>query len=199
MFGRNAKDAQSVDQSSTSNEAAGPGAKGRPTPSRREAEEARKQQLRAPKGTSKEAKKARREREQSDRQRARQGMLAGDERYLPVRDRGPAKAMARDFVDGRFTLAEYFIFIAVLVLVLGFIPDRGIQSMVSIAFFAITAVIAVDAAVLLFMLRKRARREFPDAKDRKGLSLYAAMRSIQLRRLRLPPPRVRRNGEPIVR
>lgn len=175
------------------------GAKGRPTPSRREAEEARKQQLKAPKGNTKEAKAARREREQADRARARAGMLAGDERYLPARDRGPAKAMARDFVDGRFTLAEYFIFIAILVLVLGFIPDRGIQSLVSIGFFAITAVIVVDAVVLLIMLNRRARREFPEARDRKGLSLYAGMRAIQLRRLRLPPPRVHRNGTPIVR
>lgn len=173
--------------------------KGRPTPSRREAEEARKQQLKVPKGNTKEAKAARREREQAERARARAGMLAGDERYLPARDRGPAKAMARDFVDGRFTLAEYFIFIAILVLVLGFIPDRGIQSMVSIGFFAVTAIIVVDAVVLLVMLNRRARREFPDAKDRKGLSLYAGMRAIQLRRLRLPPPRVHRNGTPIVR
>jgi hypothetical protein len=196
MFGRSAKDEQPTGADSIN---ALPGTKGRPTPSRREAEEARKQQLRSPKGSSKEAKAARRERDQADRQRARQGMLAGDERYLPARDRGPARAMARNFVDGRFTLAEYFIFIAILVLVLGFIPDRGIQTLVSLGFFAITAVIVMDAAVLLFMLSKRARREFPDSKDRKGLMLYAAMRSIQLRRLRLPPPRVRRNGEPIIR
>lgn len=196
MFGRrDEKQAAAPSEASQAH----PGAKGRPTPSRREAEEARKQQLKAPKGNTKEAKAARREREQAEKARARAGMLAGDERYLPARDRGPAKAMARDFVDGRFTLAEYFIFIAILVLVLGFIPDRGIQSLVSIGFFAITAVIVVDAVVLLIMLNRRARREFPEARDRKGLSLYAGMRAIQLRRLRLPPPRVHRNGTPIIR
>ena len=195
MFGRRSKD----EPTSTAASSEPTTGKGRPTPSRREAEEARKQQLKVPKGSGKEARAARREREQAERARARQGMLAGDERYLPARDRGPAKAMARDFVDGRFTLAEYFIFIAILVLVLGFIPDRGIQSIVSIGFFVVTAVIVVDAVVLLVMLNRRARREFPDAKDRKGLSLYAGMRAIQLRRLRLPPPRVQRNGAPIIR
>lgn len=194
MFGR------SKDQQPAAGAAAeeGPG-KGRPTPSRREAEEARKAQLRAPKGNTKEAKAARREREQAERERARRGMMAGDERYMPARDRGPARAMARDFVDGRFTIAEYFIFIAVLVLVLGFIPNRAVQSYVSIGFFALTAIIIVDAVVLLIMLNAKARKQFPDRKDRKGLSLYAAMRAIQLRRLRLPPPRVKRNGEPVLR
>ena len=198
MFGRSAKEVSTGSTATNAGEESA-GTKGRPTPSRRDAEEARKQQLRVPKGKTKEAKAARREREQSDRERSRRGMMAGDERHLPSRDRGPARAMARDFVDGRFTLAEYFIFIAVLVLVLGFIPDRGIQSMVSLAFFAITAVIIIDAAVLLTLLNRKARREFIESNDRKGLTLYAAMRSIQLRRLRLPPPRVKRNGQPIIR
>ena len=32
-------------------------------------------------------------------------MMAGDERYLPARDKGPARAFTRDFVDSRFTVA----------------------------------------------------------------------------------------------
>lgn len=175
--------------------------KGRPTPSRREAEEARKQHLRAPKGKGKgkEARRARREREMADRERARAAMLAGDERYMPARDRGPARRMARDFVDGRFTIAEFFIVIAILVLVMGFIPNPTVQWWVSIGFFAVTAAIVVDTAVLLVTLSMRAKREFPEKRDRKGLLLYATMRALQLRRLRLPPPRVRRGGAPVVR
>jgi hypothetical protein len=85
--------------------------KGRPTPSRREAEQARKQQLKIPKDP-KAARKASRERDRSARDRQRQGMMAGDERYLPAADRGPARAFTRDFVDSRITIAEFFIFIA---------------------------------------------------------------------------------------
>ncbi len=170
--------------------------KGRPTPSRREAEATRKQQLKIPKDP-KEAKKAARERERQARTASRAAMMAGDERYLPARDKGPGRAFTRDFVDSRFTLAEYFIFIAIGVLVLGFIRNPAIQSFVSIAFFAFTAVIAVDTVVLLITLNRRAKAAIPDPADRKGLTLYAALRTLQLRRLRLPPPRVRRGGAPV--
>lgn len=193
MFGRRSTDAAAATPAAPDTNAG----KGRPTPSRKEAEQARKQQLKAPKGNSKEARRARRERDLADRERARAAMLAGDERYMPARDRGPARRMARDIVDGRFTIAEFFIVIAILVLVMGFIPNPTVQWWVSIGFFAITAAIVVDTAVLLVTVSMRAKREFPEKRDRKGLLLYAAMRALQLRRLRLPPPRVRRGGAPV--
>ena len=172
--------------------------KGRPTPSRKEAEAARKQQLRIPKDP-KAAKKAARERERAERGKARAAMMAGDERYLPPRDQGAAKAFTRDFVDSRFTVAEFFIFVAIAVLVLGFIQNPALQSFVSLAFFAFTAVIAIDTVILLVTLNRRAAQRFPDVKDRKGITLYAILRALQLRRLRVPPPRVRRGGAPIER
>lgn len=203
MLGLGKKDssaaADAADQNSTSQGSAvgsGPGgSKGHATPSRREAEDARKNQLKIPKDP-KAAKKASRQRDQEDRARARQGMKNGEERYLPARDRGPARAFVRDFVDGRITLAEFFIFIAIAVLALGFIRNSLIQSWVSIGFFALTALIVVDTVVLLVQLSLKAKKAFPEAKDRKGLLLYATLRALQLRRLRLPPPRVRRGGAP---
>ena len=170
--------------------------KGRPTPSRKEAEAARKQQLRIPKDP-KAAKKAARERERAERGKARAAMMAGDERYLPPRDQGAAKSFTRDFVDSRFTVAEFFIFVAIAVLVLGFVRNQAVQSFVSLAFFAFTAVIVIDTLILLWTLNKRAKERFPDKADRKGITLYAALRTLQLRRLRLPPPRVKRGGAPI--
>jgi hypothetical protein len=172
--------------------------KGRPTPSRKEAEAARKQQLRIPKDP-KAAKKAARERERAERGKARAAMMAGDERYLPPRDQGAAKSFTRDFVDSRFTVAEFFIFVAIAVLVLGFIQNPALQSFVSLAFFAFTAVIALDTIILLVTLNRRAAQKFPDKKDRRGITLYAILRALQLRRLRIPPPRVRRGGAPIER
>lgn len=169
--------------------------KGRPTPTRREAEEARKQQIKIPKDP-KAAKKAARERDRDERSRSRAAMMAGDERHLPARDKGAAKSMTRDFVDARFTAAEFFIFIAIGVLLLGFIRNPLIQSWVSIGFFAFTALIVVDTAVLLIQLNMRAKTLFPDPADRKGITLYAALRTLQFRRLRLPPPRVKRGGAP---
>jgi hypothetical protein len=195
MFGRKRAPQNEPTVEPGSGDADPQGAKGRPTPSRREAEAARKQQLKIPKDP-KEAKKAARERDRDDRSKQRAAMMAGDERFLPARDKGPAKAFTRDFVDSRFTMAEYFIFFAIGVLALGFVRNAAVQSFVSIAFFAVTALIAFDTIVLLIQLNRRATKEFPDKADRKGITLYAALRTLQLRRLRLPPPRVKRGGAP---
>ncbi|MFM8895251.1 MAG: DUF3043 domain-containing protein [Actinomycetales bacterium] len=191
-FGRGSQEQSPV---SPAEPEGGTGSKGRPTPSRREAEQARKQQLKIPKDP-KAARKASRERDRSARDRQRQGMMAGDERYLPARDRGPARAFTRDFVDARITIAEFFIFIAIGVLVMGFIPNPLIVAWVNIAFYGVTALIAVDTTVLLIQLNIRAKAAFPDPKDRKGITLYATIRALQIRRLRLPPPRVKRGGAP---
>jgi hypothetical protein len=175
--------------------------KGRATPSRKEAEAARKQGLRASgrsRGT-KTGKKAAREADRESRARQRAGMMMGDERYMPARDRGANRRFVRDFVDARITVAEYFIFIAIAVLLLGFIQNPALQSFVSLAFFAVTALILIDTTILLIQLNLRAKKEFPDKSDRRGLLLYAVMRALQLRRLRLPPPMVTRGGKPIKR
>ena len=175
--------------------------KGRATPSRKEAEAARKQGLRASsRGRStKEGKQAARSAEREARARQRAGMMMGDERYMPARDRGANKRFVRDFVDARITVAEYFIFIAIAVLLLGFIQNPALQSFVSLAFFAVTALIVIDTTILLIQLNSRAKKAFPEKSERRGLMLYAVMRALQLRRLRLPPPMVTRGGKPIKR
>ena len=179
--------------------------KGRATPTRKEAEAARKQGLKASsRGRSagkggKEGKRAAREAEREARARQRAGMMQGDERYMPARDRGANRRFVRDFVDARVTVAEYFIFIAIAVLLLGFVQNPALQSFVSLAFFAVTALIIIDTTILLVQLNLRAKKQFPEKSDRRGLMLYAVMRALQLRRLRLPPPMVTRGGKPIKR
>ena len=113
MFGKKSES----DATPTTSQEDASGGKGRPTPSRKEAEAARKTRAKVP-NNPKEAKKAARDRARQDRERSRQGMMAGDQRYLQPRDQGPGKAFTRDFVDSRFALAEYFIVVAVFVLVL---------------------------------------------------------------------------------
>ncbi|MFM8238861.1 MAG: DUF3043 domain-containing protein [Actinomycetota bacterium] len=169
--------------------------KGRPTPSRKEAEAARKQALKVPKDP-KAAKKAARERDREARAAQRAALVAGDERALPARDRGPARRYTRDFVDSRYTIAEYFIFIALAVLVLGFVPNPTIQVFVSVAWMALVAIVAFDEAFLLIRLNNKLRKQFPDKAERKGCMFYAALRTLQLRRFRLPPPRVKRGQLP---
>jgi hypothetical protein len=119
-------------------------------------------------------------------------MLAGDPRFLPVRDQGPVRAFVRDFVDGRYTIAEYFIFMAVVVLLLGFINNPSIQQLVSVGFFLMATLIVVDTAILIIQLNNRTKKAFPEKADRRGITLYALMRTLQYRRLRMPKPRVQR-------
>jgi hypothetical protein len=195
MFGRGKSDETPATTSATEETQAG--TKGRATPSRKEAQRARKQFLKTP-SDPKAAKSAQRAADRNAKQRAREGMAAGDEKYLPARDRGPAKAFTRDFVDARFTLAEYFIFIAVAVLLLGFIENQTLSTLISTGFFAITALIALDSIILVIQLNKRAKEAIPNEAERKGITLYALLRTLQLRRLRLPPPRVRRGGKPVL-
>ncbi len=167
--------------------------KGRPTPSRKEAEAARKQSLKLPKDP-KAARRAARERDRDARAQQRAALMAGDERALPARDQGPVKRYVRDFVDSRFTIAEYFIFVALAVLVLGFIPNPVVQFAVSISWMALIALVAFDEIFLLVRLNSALRKRFPDKAERKGALWYAGLRTLQLRRFRLPPPRVRRGA-----
>lgn len=191
MFGRSSKDQaeQAAEPVVSGEDPRAP--KGRPTPSRKEAEAARKQALKIPKDP-KAAKKAARERDKAARSQARAGMMAGDERYLPARDRGPVRAYVRDFVDSRYTLAEFFIFVAIGVIVLGFIRNPTVQFWVTGIFFIFVVAIVIDTVILEVQLAMRLKKLWPEKSDRKGTAFYAALRSLQLRRLRVPPPRVKR-------
>lgn len=170
--------------------------KGRPTPTRKEAEAQRKQTLKVP-TDPKAAKKAAKARAAEERQVARAGLLAGDERYLPPRDQGPVRAFVRDFIDSRWAAAELFLPLALIVLVVGFLPVSGIQGYVSMGWMFLTLFILVDTTLLMFRMSRELKRRWPADADRKGATFYGVMRVLQMRRLRIPPPRVTRGGAPV--
>ncbi len=169
--------------------------KGRPTPSRKQAEAQRKQTLKVP-TDPKEAKKAAKKRAAAERAAARAALASGDERALPARDAGPVRAFVRDFVDGRWAAAELFLPMAVVVLVLGFLPATRLQALASSLWLILTIFMIIDTVLLLTKLNRELRRRWPDKADRKGARFYATMRVLQLRKLRLPPPKVRPGGRP---
>lgn len=174
--------------------------KGRPTPSRKEAEAQRKQTLKVP-SDPKAAKKAARARAAEERQANRAALMAGDEKALPPRDAGPVKRYVRDYVDGRWAAAELFMPLAFLVLIVGFLPwaSWGVpnaQGWVSMFWMAMTMLIVVDTTVLLLRMNRQVKERWPEASERKGVTFYGLMRVLQLRRLRLPPPLVGRDGQP---
>lgn len=162
--------------------------KGRATPSRKEAEAARKARLKGA-ANPKEAKKQERERGRTDRMRARQALVDGDERYLPARDQGKAKSFARDFVDARRSAGEFMLPAVLVFLVLSFIPNNLVRGYSIIGFYLYMLLVLVDTSFLAWRTRRAVAQKYPD--DTTKVGMYAALRALQLRRLRLPKPRVR--------
>jgi hypothetical protein len=169
--------------------------KGRPTPSRKDAEAARKQTLKIP-ADPKAAKKAARQRAGQERAQAQAALRSGDERHLPARDAGPVKAFAREYVDSRISAGEFFIPVAVAVLVLGFIKAPAVAQLLVWVWVLMLVAVVVDSVYLWFRLSRLLPAKFPHETVR-GAVPYAIMRSLQIRRLRLPRPKVKVGGRPV--
>ncbi|GAA3859680.1 hypothetical protein GCM10022227_16630 [Streptomyces sedi] len=166
--------------------------KGRPTPKRSEAEALRKAVAKpatSRKEAAQRAKKARRE--ALDKQR--QALLTGDEKHLPARDRGPVRRYARDFVDSGWHVAEFFLPIAVLILVMSMVPAT--TSIALLLWMFVILGIVFDSILMTRRLKKRLKERFPDESLR-GSSAYALMRTLQMRRMRLPKPQIKRGEQP---
>lgn len=168
--------------------------KGRPTPKRSEAQSQRRSVANTP-TSRKEASKRQRDERRAALDRQRQALAGGDERYLPARDKGPVRKFARDFIDSRFNVAEFFLPMAVVILVLSMVRVGALQSIALLLWLVVIVLILLDAIVNGFRLRKQLLARFPDH-NRKGAVGYALMRSLQMRRLRLPKPQVKRGERP---
>jgi len=138
----------------------------------------------------KEAYRLAREQQREQRSRMAQGLKAGNESLLPARDRGPVRKYARDLVDTRRSVAEYFLPLALIILVLNFTNNAQVQLFGSALWILLVVLIVVDSVVLTRQLKKGLRR-LHAGENTKGVVPYALMRSMQIRRFRLPPARPR--------
>lgn len=121
---------------------------------------------------------------------SRQALLTGEEKHLPPRDRGPIRRFARNYVDSRRSAAEFFLPVALVVLLATFIRNEVVYSIGILLWLVLLAVVIVDSFILARGLRKTVEKRFPDEQT-KGTTAYALLRSMQLRRLRLPKPQVK--------
>jgi Protein of unknown function (DUF3043) len=163
--------------------------KGRPTPKRSEAERRRRQPYTAPKDR-KEAARAGRVRSREDRTRRMEAVRRGEEWALPARDRGPVKALARDYVDSRRRVSEYYMYGLIVLLVLLFIRAPIVQTIVPLLVLAAVLVMGIEGILIGRRVKLLAAERLPGQSTR-GLGLYSAMRALQIRKLRVPKPRVR--------
>ena len=193
MFRRTEKSAAS-DTASEAAEAAKAGGKGRPTPTRKEAEAAARERARA--GVDKKAaQKLLRERRVESNRRMREGMKAGEEKYLPVRDQGPVRRYIRDWVDSRISVAEFLLPLLLLILLMSSVGSRTLQEWSSGVWAATIMLLLVDTLWIRFRLRRDLKAKFPD-ENLRGSTFYAFVRMLQLRFMRLPKPRVRIGQRP---
>jgi hypothetical protein len=170
--------------------------KGRPTPKRKESESARKLGISVPKDP-KAARRAASARDREARAKSRAGLMAGDPAYFPRRDSGPVKAQVRDYVDRRRTVGEFFVPFAFVVLLLGLINNPTVQTTVVYVWTSVLLLVVLDTILVGILLGRSLRKDFPQKSDRKGAVSYGVLRALQLRRFRIPPPRLKAGGKPV--
>ncbi len=166
--------------------------KNRPTPSRAEQEAARKRPLVA---DTKEARARAKADLASQREKARIGMANGEEKYLPVRDRGPQRKFVRDFVDAGWHAGELLMPLMLVVILVSLVQNTAIVYYSFVALWVFILFVVGDMIITGARVKKLATAKFGDRTE-KGLRWYAAMRTVQMRFMRLPKPQVKRGQYP---
>lgn len=164
--------------------AGGPAKKSVPTPSRREAEAARRQRLN-PSLSPKEAKRRQREAEYARRRKV-----------MEQHEAKPARQLVRDVVDSRWNLGEFALPILLTLMVATFFP-AFVQFLDLFLFLSWGYILAMVVDGWLMWRRAKALlAERLPGEPTKGLLMLGFNRQLSLRRWRQPPPRIQR-GEPV--
>jgi hypothetical protein len=137
-----------------------------------------------------------------DEQRAasvarRAGMAAGDDRYLLPRDRGPVKAYIRDVVDSRPHIMGLFMPLAVLVLISVVLPFPAAQQYLSLFSMICLVTMIIEGVFLALSTTRKVRAKFPsETLNALSIGWYSFTRASQIRKFRVPKPRVARGANP---
>ena len=155
--------------------------KNRPTPSRRAAEAARRQRVTRVL-SKKDARREAARRSRTERLRA-----------LNAREATPEKSLLRDYVDARFSLGEMLLPSLVVILVSSFLtavwPAATLVS--TVVMYVFILLVVGDTLLMWRGFKKVLAQRYPKAPT-KGLLMYGMNRCIQIRRFRMPPPRIKR-------
>lgn len=165
--------------------------KGRPTPKRSEVERQRRQPYSAAPTDRKAASAKRR----ADYQRTRSAARRGEDWALKPADRGPVRALARDYVDSRrLIFSEYVLFVAFIAILLILFTGAAKNSLfVLYVEIGIVTLICAESLYHAGRVTKLARERLPGESTR-GLGWYIAKRAMRLRVSREPQARVHRGA-----
>lgn len=200
MFRRRSDSAPALLESEQENSAPGQPArqagKGRPTPKRSEVERRRREPFTPPPGDRRAAASQRKDRQTSERKRRMEAMRKGEQWAMRPVDRGPVRALARDYVDSRRIIVSEYILFAVFVLILAVVLLGAAKnsSVILLIELGIVALIGIEGLFHGAKVTRMARQRFPDQNAR-GLAWYVTKRAIKLRSTRIPPARVTRGQE----
>ena len=190
------KDSASEQKVEAQSEQAG---KGRPTPKRKEAQ-AQKLRPLVPKDSKEQRKRAKariRERENIEYE----AMRTGDLQHMPKAERLPWRVYTRDYIDARFNIGEFFIPVALVILIASVIltavyPNPVVTLILMTVLYVYLFAIVIDVVVMWRKLKKLLIAKYGEQSVAKGMrnGSYAWSRAIQLRRWRLPKPRYKKRG-----
>ncbi|MBN2177530.1 MAG: DUF3043 domain-containing protein [Demequinaceae bacterium] len=172
-----------------------PEGKGRPTPKRKEREAERKRPLVLDRKADSEKRRAER---RLQFQREQEAMATGNERHMPAQHAGAPRRFARDYIDSRMTVGEFLLPFCLIAIFSTFFLSGFPEIVVSITFSLLLTIIAamVEAALLTRKIRRRAVEKFGEDKLPRLYRLYGLTRILQVRRLRMPKPQVKRGEFP---
>lgn len=198
--------------------------KGRPTPKRNEVERAagvRRVHYDAPL-TPKEAKQRRKDEKNSlknsmskeeykdakrkarddaaeKRRKANERMMAGDPDYLLARDQGKEKLLVRNYVDSHRYLMNYFLPIALIVVVVMIIGTQipVLANLLSLFMLAVIVILLIEGYFLGRKTNKLVQERYPDNTFGKwAIGFYSFTRATMIRKMRTPAPQVN-IGDPV--
>ncbi len=165
------------------------GGKGRPTPTRKQAEAAARERAKVPRTRKDQVRQQRLARTESSKQ-VRAAMKSGDERYFLARDQGPVRRFIRDFVDSRFGIVEMMIPLLIVTMILGYSGNGRLAGIGNTILLGTLLLVILDLVMLRIRLRKQLSVRFPD-EPVKGTTYYAITRSMQMKFMRLPKAKVK--------
>jgi hypothetical protein len=157
------------------------GKKDRPTPTRKEAEAARRQRVTTTL-SKKEARAASSRHARAERMKA-----------VSAREAAPEKVLMRDYIDARFNIGEFLLPSVVVILAVTILGSywQAVTLIATLAMYLFILAVFVDGYLMWRGFKKVLAARLPKASP-KGLLLYGMTRSTQIRRFRTPAPRIKR-------
>jgi len=179
LFRRNSQPA--TPEPTTTLESAPSGKKDRPTPTRKEAEAARRERMNTTL-SKKQSRAAASRQSRSERMKT-----------ISAREAVPEKVLMRDYIDARFNLGEFLLPSVVVILAVTLLGSYWpvVTLIATMAMYLFIIGVFLDGYLMWRGFKKVLAKRLPKASP-KGLLMYGMTRSTQIRRFRSPAPRIKR-------